>query len=108
MVGLPGSIDSTFYRALLEEEDMDDLVDAEEYLVPHQGFFSAETSTTYRSRISSTRVGGLGGGSRWEPPFSWQRCGVTQCPGQGCPPALRYPGTLSHTGGRALQAPNLD
>ncbi|NWH22558.1 ERBB2 kinase, partial [Grus americana] len=55
MVGLPGSIDSTFYRALLEEEDMDDLVDAEEYLVPHQGFFSAETSTTYRSRISSTR-----------------------------------------------------
>ncbi|XP_052641365.1 LOW QUALITY PROTEIN: receptor tyrosine-protein kinase erbB-2 [Harpia harpyja] len=55
MVGLPGSIDSTFNRALLEEEDMDDLVDAEEYLVPHQGFFSAETSTTYRSRISSTR-----------------------------------------------------
>lgn len=61
MVGLPGSMDSTFYRALLEEEDMDDLVDAEEYLVPHQGFFSAETSTTYRSRISSTRVGGWGG-----------------------------------------------
>ncbi|KAF1532882.1 Receptor tyrosine-protein kinase erbB-2, partial [Eudyptes sclateri] len=55
MVGLPGSIDSTFYRALLEEEDMDNLVDAEEYLVPHQGFFSAETSTIYRSRISSTR-----------------------------------------------------
>nr|XP_025973633.1 receptor tyrosine-protein kinase erbB-2 [Dromaius novaehollandiae] len=55
MIGLPGSIDSTFYRALLEEEDMNDLVDAEEYLVPHQGFFSAETSTTYRSRISSTR-----------------------------------------------------
>ncbi|XP_062451509.1 receptor tyrosine-protein kinase erbB-2 isoform X2 [Rhea pennata] len=55
MIGLPSSIDSTFYRALLEEEDMDDLVDAEEYLVPHQGFFSAETSTTYRSRISSTR-----------------------------------------------------
>lgn len=57
-------MDSTFYRALLEEEDMDDLVDAEEYLVPHQGFFSAETSTAYRSRISSTRVwpgrGGLG------------------------------------------------
>lgn len=55
MIGLPSSMDSTFYRALLEEEDMDDLVDAEEYLVPHQGFFSAETSTTYRSRISSTR-----------------------------------------------------
>ncbi|XP_027528764.1 receptor tyrosine-protein kinase erbB-2-like [Neopelma chrysocephalum] len=48
-------MDSTFYRALLEEEDMDDLVDAEEYLVPHHGFFSADTSTTYRSRISSMR-----------------------------------------------------
>lgn len=61
MIGLPSSMDSTFYRALLEEEDMDDLVDAEEYLVPHQGFFSADTATAYRSRISSTRVprGGL-------------------------------------------------
>lgn len=88
MVGLPGSIDSTFYRALLEEEDMDDLVDAEEYLVPHQGFFSAETSTTYRSRISSTRVGGMGkGGGQAGAPLSWQRWGVTRCwgsPGQGC------------------------
>ncbi|KAJ7415102.1 Receptor tyrosine-protein kinase erbB-2 [Willisornis vidua] len=55
LVGLPGSMDSTFYRALLEEEDMDDLVDAEEYLVPHHGFFSADTSTTYRSRMSSVR-----------------------------------------------------
>ncbi|NXE44298.1 ERBB2 kinase, partial [Ptilorrhoa leucosticta] len=55
LVGLPGSMDSTFYRALLDEEDMDDLVDAEEYLVPHHGFFSADTSTTYRSRISSVR-----------------------------------------------------
>lgn len=60
MAGLPGSIDSTFYRALLEEEDMEDLVDAEEYLVPHHGFFSAETSTTYRSCISSMRVRGFG------------------------------------------------
>uniref|UniRef100_A0A8D0GMK9 Receptor protein-tyrosine kinase n=1 Tax=Sphenodon punctatus TaxID=8508 RepID=A0A8D0GMK9_SPHPU len=55
MMGLASPIDSTFYRALLEEDDMQDLVDAEEYLVPHQGFFSAETSTNYRSRISSTR-----------------------------------------------------
>uniref|UniRef100_A0A8B9CJV2 Receptor protein-tyrosine kinase n=1 Tax=Anser brachyrhynchus TaxID=132585 RepID=A0A8B9CJV2_9AVES len=64
MIGLPSSMDSTFYRALLEEEDMDDLVDAEEYLVPHQGFFSAETSTTYRSRISSTRVRSRAGAGR--------------------------------------------
>uniref|UniRef100_A0A8C5NL27 Receptor protein-tyrosine kinase n=1 Tax=Junco hyemalis TaxID=40217 RepID=A0A8C5NL27_JUNHY len=55
LVGVPGSMDSTFYRALLDEEDMDDLVDAEEYLVPHHGFFSTDTSTTYRSRISSMR-----------------------------------------------------
>ncbi|NXU68126.1 ERBB2 kinase, partial [Horornis vulcanius] len=55
LVGLPSSMDSTFYRALLDEEDMDDLVDAEEYLVPHHGFFSTDTSTTYRSRISSMR-----------------------------------------------------
>lgn len=55
-------MDSTFYRALLDEEDMDDLVDAEEYLVPHHGFFSTDNSTTYRSRISSMRVRGEG----WE------------------------------------------
>ncbi|KAL8175866.1 UNVERIFIED_CONTAM: hypothetical protein K2H54_011107 [Gekko kuhli] len=53
--GLASPIDSAFYRTLLEEEDMQDLVDAEEYLVPHQGFFSAEMSSDYRSRIPSTR-----------------------------------------------------
>lgn len=55
-MGLSSPMDSTFYRALLEEEDMQDLVDAEEYLVPHQGFFNAEPSTNYRSRLPSTRV----------------------------------------------------
>ncbi|KAF7239165.1 Receptor tyrosine-protein kinase erbB-2 [Varanus komodoensis] len=54
-MGLVSPIDSTFYRTLLEEEDMQDLVDAEEYLVPHQGFFSGEASADYRSRIPSTR-----------------------------------------------------
>ncbi|KAJ7313588.1 hypothetical protein JRQ81_005105 [Phrynocephalus forsythii] len=56
-MGLVSPIDSTFYRTLLEEEDMQDLVDAEEYLVPHQGFFSSEVSADYRSRIPSTRSG---------------------------------------------------
>nr|XP_056720669.1 receptor tyrosine-protein kinase erbB-2-like [Euleptes europaea] len=56
VTGLASPIDSTFYRTLLEEEDMQDLVDAEEYLVPHQGFFSAEMPSDYRSRIPSTRV----------------------------------------------------
>ncbi|XP_026510532.1 receptor tyrosine-protein kinase erbB-2 [Terrapene carolina triunguis] len=55
MMGPASPIDSTFYRALLEEEDMQDLVDAEEYLVPHQGFFNADPSASYRSRIPSTR-----------------------------------------------------
>ncbi|XP_033024819.1 receptor tyrosine-protein kinase erbB-2 [Lacerta agilis] len=54
-MGLASPIDSTFYRTLLEEEDMQDLVDAEEYLVPHQGFFNGEASADYRSRIPSTR-----------------------------------------------------
>ncbi|XP_020654963.3 receptor tyrosine-protein kinase erbB-2 isoform X1 [Pogona vitticeps] len=54
-MGLVSPIDSTFYRTLLEEEEMQDLVDAEEYLVPHQGFFSGEVSADYRSRIPSTR-----------------------------------------------------
>lgn len=71
-------MDSTFYRALLDEEDMDDLVDAEEYLVPHHGFFSTDTSTTYRSRISSVRVRGEG----WEGiPGPGTGVGVTPCHG---------------------------
>lgn len=56
MLGLVSPVDSTFYRTLLEEEDMQDLVDAEEYLVPHQSFFTAELSADYQSRIPSTRV----------------------------------------------------
>ncbi|XP_071967601.1 receptor tyrosine-protein kinase erbB-2 isoform X2 [Engystomops pustulosus] len=45
-----------FYSALLREAAMEDLVDVEEYLVPHQGFFgSDETEVEHRSRISSTR-----------------------------------------------------
>ncbi|XP_053119567.1 receptor tyrosine-protein kinase erbB-2 isoform X2 [Hemicordylus capensis] len=55
MMGLASPIDSTFYRTLLEEEDMQDLVDAEEYLVPHQGFFNGEASADYRSGIPSSR-----------------------------------------------------
>uniref|UniRef100_A0A8C3JI31 Receptor tyrosine-protein kinase erbB-2 n=1 Tax=Calidris pygmaea TaxID=425635 RepID=A0A8C3JI31_9CHAR len=98
MAGLPGSIDSTFYRALLEEEDMDDLVDAEEYLVPHQGFFSAETSTTYRSRISSTRVGGLGRGKPGRSPPIFHGTGVPEGDGGAKvtlpSPSGREPGTL--------------
>nr|3UG1_A Chain A, Epidermal growth factor receptor [Homo sapiens]3UG2_A Chain A, Epidermal growth factor receptor [Homo sapiens]3VJN_A Chain A, Epidermal growth factor receptor [Homo sapiens] len=34
---LPSPTDSNFYRALMDEEDMDDVVDADEYLIPQQG-----------------------------------------------------------------------
>uniref|UniRef100_UPI003F778764 Receptor tyrosine-protein kinase erbB-2,Green fluorescent protein n=1 Tax=Homo sapiens TaxID=9606 RepID=UPI003F778764 len=36
-LGPASPLDSTFYRSLLEDDDMGDLVDAEEYLVPQQG-----------------------------------------------------------------------
>lgn len=55
-------MDSTFYRSLLEDDDMGELVDAEEYLVPQQGFFPlgpapGTGSTAHRRhRSSSARV----------------------------------------------------
>ncbi|XP_046937162.1 receptor tyrosine-protein kinase erbB-2 isoform X1 [Lynx rufus] len=63
-LGPASPLDSTFYRSLLEDEDMGDLVDAEEYLVPQQGFFcpdpapSAGGTAHRRHRSSSTRSGG--------------------------------------------------
>ncbi|MEJ1285376.1 epidermal growth factor receptor [Cricetulus griseus] len=63
-LGPSSPLDSTFYRSLLEDEDMGDLVDAEEYLVPQQGFFCPDPapgtgSTAHRRhRSSSTRSGG--------------------------------------------------
>ncbi|KAM9296240.1 receptor tyrosine-protein kinase erbB-2 [Gastrophryne carolinensis] len=45
-----------FYSDLLRETGMEGLLDADEYLVPHQGFFGSEDPTLdHRSRISSTR-----------------------------------------------------
>lgn len=38
---LPSPTDSKFYRTLMEEEDMEDVVDADEYLIPQQGFFNS-------------------------------------------------------------------
>uniref|UniRef100_A0A663LYK8 receptor protein-tyrosine kinase n=1 Tax=Athene cunicularia TaxID=194338 RepID=A0A663LYK8_ATHCN len=42
---LPSPTDSKFYRTLMEEEDMEDIVDADEYLVPHQGFFNSPSTS---------------------------------------------------------------
>lgn len=51
---LPSPNDSKFFKSLLDEEDLDDLMDAEEYLVP-RGFNPASTSST-RPRVDSNRV----------------------------------------------------
>ncbi|XP_032094058.1 epidermal growth factor receptor isoform X2 [Thamnophis elegans] len=53
---LPSPTDSKFYRSLMEEEDMEDIVDADEYLIPHQGFFSSPSNsrTPLLSSLSAT------------------------------------------------------
>ncbi|XP_033718673.1 epidermal growth factor receptor isoform X1 [Tursiops truncatus] len=53
---LPSPTDSNFYRALMDEEDMQDVVDADEYLIPQQGFFHSPASsrTPLLSSLSST------------------------------------------------------
>lgn len=64
-LGPASPLDSTFYRSLLEDDDMGDLVDAEEYLVPQQGFFcpdpapGAGGTAHRRHRSSSSRVSAL-------------------------------------------------
>uniref|UniRef100_A0AAQ6A5J4 Receptor protein-tyrosine kinase n=1 Tax=Amphiprion ocellaris TaxID=80972 RepID=A0AAQ6A5J4_AMPOC len=52
---LPSPNDSKFFQSLLDEEDLDDLMDAEEYLVP-RGFNMAPQSCTTRPRVDSNRV----------------------------------------------------
>ncbi|KAM7365642.1 hypothetical protein PAMP_016559 [Pampus punctatissimus] len=51
---LPSPNDSKFFQSLLDEEDLDDLMDAEEYLVP-RGFNMAPPSYTTRPRVDSNR-----------------------------------------------------
>ncbi|XP_066511540.1 epidermal growth factor receptor-like isoform X1 [Hoplias malabaricus] len=42
---LPNPTDSKFYRSLMSAVDMDDAVDADEYLVPNHGFFSSPSTS---------------------------------------------------------------
>ncbi|XP_054630958.1 receptor tyrosine-protein kinase erbB-4-like isoform X5 [Dunckerocampus dactyliophorus] len=51
---LPSPNDSKFFQSLLDEEDLDDLMDAEEYLVP-RGFDGTHPSHTARPRVDSNR-----------------------------------------------------
>lgn len=55
-MNLPSPTDSNFYRALMDEEDMEDVVDADEYLIPQQGFFHspATSRTPLLSSLSAT------------------------------------------------------
>lgn len=52
---LPSPNDSKFFQSLLDEEDLNDLMDADEYLVP-QGFNMPPPSYTSRPRVDSNRV----------------------------------------------------
>lgn len=52
---LPSPNDSKFFQSLLDEEELEDLMDAEEYLVPHPFNIPPLTYTT-RSRLDSNRV----------------------------------------------------
>ena len=42
---LPSPSDTRLYRSLISGEDMEDAVDADEYLVPQQGFFSSPSKS---------------------------------------------------------------
>ncbi|KAJ8378162.1 hypothetical protein AAFF_G00245480 [Aldrovandia affinis] len=57
---LPSLTDSKFYRTLISVEDMEDVVDADEYLVPYHGFFnssSASHAQLFHSMSLSSSVG---------------------------------------------------
>ncbi|XP_036401897.1 receptor tyrosine-protein kinase erbB-4-like [Megalops cyprinoides] len=51
---LPSPNDSKFFQSLLDEEELEDLMDAEEYLVPH-AFNVPPPSYTPRPRVDSNR-----------------------------------------------------
>ncbi|XP_076025878.1 receptor tyrosine-protein kinase erbB-4-like [Genypterus blacodes] len=51
---LPSPNDSKFFQSLLDEEDLDDFMDADEYLVP-RGFNMAPPSYGTRPRVDSNR-----------------------------------------------------
>ena len=53
---LPSPNDSKFFQSLLDEEELEDLMDADEYLVPH-GLNIPPLAYTPRTRMDSNRVG---------------------------------------------------
>uniref|UniRef100_A0A6Q2YN96 Receptor protein-tyrosine kinase n=1 Tax=Esox lucius TaxID=8010 RepID=A0A6Q2YN96_ESOLU len=59
---LPTPTDTRFYRSLISGEDMDDAVDADEYMVPQRGFFSSPSTshTQLLHSMNSTLNGSIG------------------------------------------------
>uniref|UniRef100_A0A674F100 Receptor protein-tyrosine kinase n=1 Tax=Salmo trutta TaxID=8032 RepID=A0A674F100_SALTR len=55
VIQLPSPNDSTFFQSLLDEEELEDLMDAEEYLVPH-AFNIPPLAYTPRTHVDSNRV----------------------------------------------------
>uniref|UniRef100_A0A672GQI3 receptor protein-tyrosine kinase n=1 Tax=Salarias fasciatus TaxID=181472 RepID=A0A672GQI3_SALFA len=55
VIQLPSPNDSKFFQSLLDEEELEDLMDAEEYLVPHS-FNVPPLAYTPRTRIDSSKV----------------------------------------------------
>ncbi|KAJ8375545.1 hypothetical protein SKAU_G00061250 [Synaphobranchus kaupii] len=49
---LPSPSDSKFYRTLISVEDMEDVVDADEYFVPYRGFFDTHSASQLFNSMS--------------------------------------------------------
>uniref|UniRef100_A0A665VZV6 Receptor protein-tyrosine kinase n=1 Tax=Echeneis naucrates TaxID=173247 RepID=A0A665VZV6_ECHNA len=56
---LPTPADTKLYRSLISGEDMEDAVDADEYLVPQHGFFSSPSNSHMHMLNSTVRSNGL-------------------------------------------------
>uniref|UniRef100_A0A6Q2Y0N1 Receptor protein-tyrosine kinase n=1 Tax=Esox lucius TaxID=8010 RepID=A0A6Q2Y0N1_ESOLU len=56
---LPTPTDTRFYRSLISGEDMDDAVDADEYMVPQRGFFSSPSTSHTQLLHSMWKIGQL-------------------------------------------------
>uniref|UniRef100_A0A4W5N1M4 Receptor protein-tyrosine kinase n=1 Tax=Hucho hucho TaxID=62062 RepID=A0A4W5N1M4_9TELE len=57
---LPSPTDTKFYRSLISGEDMEDAVDADEYLVPQHGFFSSSSTSCTQLLHNSTLNSSIG------------------------------------------------
>ncbi|XP_023671370.2 epidermal growth factor receptor isoform X1 [Paramormyrops kingsleyae] len=97
---LPSPNDSKLYRTLISGEDMEDAVDADEYLVPQNGFFSSP-STSRTQLLHSMSLNSSGGGGVPAVGVSCQGRNGNGYPGRENSMILRYisdptDGSLNH------------